>query len=235
MTVPALALVRRAEQTATQALLGDTIQLNDEAWRAPSALPGWSRAHLGTHIARNADALYRVVTGVLTGEPQFMYPSPKARDDAIELGAARTGLEIQQDLDETADRLEHALNQLTDERWEEPVALKAELKLPRAQGLLLHRLNEVTIHHIDLNLGVTFDDLDPTVAGWLLDHNLWRISTRYPDLSLRLRDDTETDRTIGSSPQATVAGSRTRLLGWLLGRLEPTAVTGATGITLPSL
>ena len=47
---------------ATQSLLRDTIDLDEEQWHAPSLLPGWSRAHVATHIARNADALRRVLS-----------------------------------------------------------------------------------------------------------------------------------------------------------------------------
>ena len=50
---------------ATQSLLRDTIDLDEEQWHAPSLLPGWSRAHVATHIARNADALRRVLSATL--------------------------------------------------------------------------------------------------------------------------------------------------------------------------
>ena len=41
--------------TTTARLLGDTIALSDDEWRAPSRLPGWSRAHVASHVARQAD------------------------------------------------------------------------------------------------------------------------------------------------------------------------------------
>ena len=38
-------------------------------WRAPSRLPGWSRGHVATHLARQADALRRLADGAHAGEP----------------------------------------------------------------------------------------------------------------------------------------------------------------------
>ena len=37
-----------------------------EAFRAPSALPGWTRAHVLTHLARNADAMVNLLTWART-------------------------------------------------------------------------------------------------------------------------------------------------------------------------
>jgi len=45
----------------------------------PSALPGWTRGHLLTHLARNADALVNLLTWARTGIPTPMYASPDQR------------------------------------------------------------------------------------------------------------------------------------------------------------
>ena len=42
--------------TAPRTCAGCMARMGDDAFAAPSALPGWSRAHVLTHIARNADA-----------------------------------------------------------------------------------------------------------------------------------------------------------------------------------
>lgn len=235
MTNPTFAAARQAVHEATHALLGDTIQLADADWRAPCALPGWTRAHLGTHLARNAEGLVRVLIGLHTDTPVYQYDSSAARAAAIAEGASRAGVAIQQDLDETADRLTHAMDEVSPDQWTAPLALSETLVLPQADLVVLHRLNEVVIHHIDLNVGVAFADLDPVIAGWLLDRNLWRITTRHPELNLVVIDETGTTRAIGSAPRDPVSGSRQNLLGWLLGRLDPTVVSGPTELTLPSL
>ena len=56
-----LAAVRALVTASTQQLLGDTIGVDDEAWRSPSRLPGWGRGHVATHLARQADGLGRLV------------------------------------------------------------------------------------------------------------------------------------------------------------------------------
>src|SRR5512132_902945 len=94
-----LETVRGLVSTATQRLLGDTILVADEQWRAPSRLPDWTRGHVATHIARHADGLYRLTEWALTGERRDMYPSPEHRASEIEAGAGRSGLELQIDLD----------------------------------------------------------------------------------------------------------------------------------------
>ena len=98
--------------TATQRLLGDTIAVSDEDWNAPSRLPEWSRGHVATHLARQADALSRLTEWARTGERQEMYASPEQRTAEIEEGAGRSGLELQIDLDTSAERLTEAFDAL---------------------------------------------------------------------------------------------------------------------------
>ena len=64
--------------TATQALLRHTLDLEGDDWRAPSLLPGWSRAHVASHISRNADALRRVIAAARDGGPGPLYPPSAA-------------------------------------------------------------------------------------------------------------------------------------------------------------
>ena len=74
-----LETLRGLVTTATQRLLGDTISVAEEQWRAPSRLPDLTRGHVATHIARHADALVRLAQWARTGERQDMYPSPEHR------------------------------------------------------------------------------------------------------------------------------------------------------------
>ena len=55
----------------------------------PSRLPGWSRGHILSHLARNADALVNLLTWARTGTEKRMYASPADRADGIEAGAHR--------------------------------------------------------------------------------------------------------------------------------------------------
>ena len=67
--VEQLETVRSLVAQATQRLLGDTITVRDEHWRSPSRLPDWTRGHVATHLARNADAIRRLVEWARTGPP----------------------------------------------------------------------------------------------------------------------------------------------------------------------
>ena len=58
---------------STDRLLATVDGLDDAALRQPSRLPGWTRAHVLTHIARNADGLVNLVTWARTGEETPMY------------------------------------------------------------------------------------------------------------------------------------------------------------------
>ena len=71
----------------TLALLSTTATLDDASITAPSLCEGWTRAHVVTHIARNADAICNLVHWATTGEPTPMYASPESRDADIAEGA----------------------------------------------------------------------------------------------------------------------------------------------------
>jgi len=59
----------------TARLLAVVDELGDEDLRGPSTLPGWSRAHVIGHLARNAEALVRLATwaqGILSSPPSAL-------------------------------------------------------------------------------------------------------------------------------------------------------------------
>src|SRR3954451_11927657 len=64
---PTVTEVRELLAAANRRLLGDTIAVDHADWRAPSGLPGWTRAHVATHLARHADAITRLADWAATG------------------------------------------------------------------------------------------------------------------------------------------------------------------------
>ncbi|BBC38326.1 hypothetical protein SGFS_096200 [Streptomyces graminofaciens] len=63
-----------------QARLQEAVDaLPPHAVAEPSALPGWTRGHLLTHLARNADALVNLLTWARTGVRTPMYTTPDQR------------------------------------------------------------------------------------------------------------------------------------------------------------
>src|SRR3954464_6284017 len=163
---------------ATQRLLGDTISVSDEDWRGPSRLPGWSRGHVATHIARQADGLVRLTEWARSGTRTDMYGSPGQREDEIEAGALRAGLGLQVDLDTSAQQLEEAFAAVHEAgAWDALVELRGGLQVP-ARLLPLARLLEVTLHHVDLDLGYGVPDIDSPTADWLLEWCGFRLPRR---------------------------------------------------------
>ena len=80
---------------ATARYLEALTDLTDEDVRAPSLLPGWTRGHVITHLARNADALANLLHGAADGRgPGRCTPSQEQRDADIEAGAGRSAAEL---------------------------------------------------------------------------------------------------------------------------------------------
>ena len=229
MIVPdaSLAEVRRLKMAATKRLLGDTIAISDIDWLGPTLLPGWTRAHIATHLARNADVLRRYLTR-LAARPEL------ERDDMVqdlEAGSRRTPLELQIDLDTSSGLLNDAFDQLTAEKWATP--LRGSLDGLTAADLPLMRLNEVVLHHVDLDCGFVFGDIDPKAATWLLAWNLYRRVDLVAGPGIALLTSGGGILRVGSGPGVTeVSGSDANLLGWLTGRLPRTAVTGAEHVSI---
>ncbi len=67
----------------TEHLLGAVAALDPGTLMSPSRLPGWTRAHLIGHVARNAEALVRLVSWARTGIENPMYESTDQRSAEI--------------------------------------------------------------------------------------------------------------------------------------------------------
>lgn len=221
--------LHRWKPEATQRLLGHTIGISDEDWHRPSPLPGWTRAHLATHLARNADQLRLVAEAVSGGQPQPVSQSAEERLADLERGADRTGLQLQIDLDTTAGALQQCIERISD--WTLPVRLHQKT-WPLAV-LPLARLHEVCIHHLDLDCGLSPDVVGPAPAAWLLR---WVVDLLADaDLpAIRIESDSLVAELGGGGERLTVSGSDARLWAWLSGRQPASSVSGADGLQ-PSL
>jgi len=225
---------RAVLETASRRLLGATISISDQEWREPSLLPDWTRAHVASHLCRHADAFGRLAAGARTGTAAELYPND--RDVEIAEGADRDGLALQTDLDTSTGRLDGEFEQLAAAgRWQQPVQLRRGIRVPAAL-LPMGRLFEVAVHHVDLDIGYGFDDLDQRSAGLCL---LWaairqQSRTDYPALRLVTADGTAID--IGAAETTDpvrIAGPAPRLLGWLTGRIDQSGLDGPS-TDLPS-
>jgi maleylpyruvate isomerase len=205
---------------SSNALQHSLESLTDGQCREPSLLPGWSRGHVLTHLARNADALGNLVHWARTGEETPMYQSREARAAAIEEGAGRSADELRRDLEEAGARLVEDLRTLTDEQWQRPIRwgrLDHDADASRVPAL---RRTEVEVHHVDL-------DLDYTVAHWPEDFVEDLLAEAAAEFSMRdgvqgfvlVGNDDEGSWTVGAGGQE-ITGPPPALLAWLLGRTD---------------
>src|SRR3954452_14899995 len=78
---------------------------------APSRCEGWTRGHVLTHVARNADGIADTLAGALRNEILERYPPGwAARNAAIDAGAGRPFTELVADVRDSADRLDEVLS-----------------------------------------------------------------------------------------------------------------------------
>lgn len=229
-----LETLRGLVTTATQRLLGDTIAVGDEDWRAPSRLPGWSRGHVAAHIARQADGLVRLTEWARSGQRQDMYASAEQREADIESGSGRSGLELQIDLDTSAGRLDEAFDTLDESAWEAVVQLRGGTQVP-TRLLPLTRLLEVVIHHVDLDVGYEISAVEASTAEWLLEWCAFRLRDRDEFPRLDLTSDSGFTISLGSAgAPIAISGTSANLLGWLMTRVDGSAVRGDDGLQLPA-
>lgn len=137
---------------ATQRLLDAARIIPEAELRAPSLLPGWTRADVLAHLARSADAMRNLLIGARTGQDRPAYASAEAREADIERGAGMTARDLVADLADSAMAFRTIAKQLPDEAWRVQVRVLDSAPFPAAE-LLTRRLVEVELHHCDLDAG----------------------------------------------------------------------------------
>jgi maleylpyruvate isomerase len=137
---------------ATDRLLHTVGSMAELDIRAPSLLPGWTRAHVLSHVARNGEALANLLRGARTGVPATAYASQEARDAAIEEGARRPLKLLLPELIDSAGLFRREAFAVPEDAWLTPVRLRSGAEFPAAE-VPLRRLVEVELHHADLGVG----------------------------------------------------------------------------------
>lgn len=229
---PSFAELRQYKLSATQLLLGHTIAITDDQWQQPSRLPGWTRAHVASHLARNADAMRRLVRSLLLHGPAQLYPPELDRMEQIEEGSHRSALDLQIDMDTSAGLLHESFNQLEESGDDRPLRLSDTVEIG-AQLLPLARLGEVVVHHVDLDCGYDMYDIDGDIATLLLQWTVLTAAGSWPHQAVSMTASSGFTGTLGEGEPTEVTGTDQALLGWLVGRLPADTVIGAQGLELP--
>ena len=219
-------------EAATSRLLATAKTLSDAEVLAPSGLPGWSRGHVLTHIARNADSLVNLLTSATTGVEHPQYPSREARDLGIAAGAARPAAEQLTDIEASHRRFMDAAAAVPVRCWQHEVRWMSGESRP-ASKVLDARLREVAIHHVDLDAGYSASDWSSQFALRILVSVLPAFEVRgiEPLTLVPTVVDVRIDLAGGSAVE--VRGAASALAMWVLGRDDGSALE-VTGGLLPT-
>jgi maleylpyruvate isomerase len=231
----ALPLARLGE--STDRLLATADALTDAQAVAPSRLPGWTRGHVLTHLARNADGFGNLLTWAATGDETPMYPSEEARARGVEEGAGRSAAAIAADVRVSAAALAAAAQHLPPWAWDALVARRG-VTFP-ARKILSRRLAELEIHHVDLDAGYRPADWPASFVAASLARVAGDLAGRADAPAFLARPDgldavypigpagpgpastgpASTGRgSVDQASQVTVSGPPAVLLAWLIGR-----------------
>jgi maleylpyruvate isomerase len=229
MTVDPLALMTEVDR-ATERLLRTASQLDDAAVAAPSKLPGWTRGHVLTHVARNADAYTNLLTWARTGVETPGYASPTARAEGIAAGAARPADEQLADIRTAHGRFADAAAAMPAEAW---AFVLPSTGLPAA-AVPWARLREVEVHHVDLGAARTPADWSDAFALRLLREIIAGTGEDAPPMILRPYG-IDHPLTVGTSANPPVIGGPTKsIAAGRAGRGDGTDLTVSPDGELPT-
>jgi maleylpyruvate isomerase len=219
-------------------LRGMMTRMADDAFAAPSALPDWTRAHVLTHLARNADAMANLLEWARTGVRTPAYVSREQRDADIAKGAERAPAEIRADVLASSDRLAAVVRAMPERAWSATVQSTRGEPIP-ASDVPWWRAREVWIHTVDLDAGASFADLPRPMLHELLTDVTANFEARpdFPPLVLVPNDEPRT-WTVGDSAAdgaTEVRGPIAELAAWLLGRSKGRNLRTGQGTRPPKL
>lgn len=239
--------VRELEWVAdgTRRLLANLVALSDADLDAPTALPGWGRREVLSHIANNADALRNLLHWARTGEERRMYASPRQRDADIVAVAALPAGELREKVVGTAAALAADLDGLPERAWSAMI-ITAQGLSRKASEIPWMRCREVYVHTVDLGAGTVFADLPVPFLAALVDDIADRRShlANGPALALTAIETGGRWTVAGDGPQVPVEAPLATLAGWLAGRpvtgladtgLADTVLTDTEGAPVPEL
>ncbi len=196
--------------------------LTDDELRADSALPEWSRAHVAAHVARNAEAISRLLSWARTGEEKSMYPDVESRNRDIETSVRQSPDALRGDVRATSAQVDADVVALPAAAWTARVRTFHGREVP-ASATLWMRAREVWLHLVDLDAGVSVESWPGELVDTLLDEVTATMSAGdNPPRWLLEATDRERTWQIGGAAGQTIeqeiSGKAADLLAWLTGR-----------------
>jgi maleylpyruvate isomerase len=225
-------------RSATAGLLGAIAGLSDDDVRAPSPLPGWTRGHVLTHLARNAEGGTRLLQWARTGVPGYEYESLAARAAAIEQGAGRPAAALVTDVRSSADGFSAAADGMPAQAWQRTVRWTTGHEADAAL-IVPMRLGEVLIHHVDLDIGYRPQHWPAVFVSDYLDRAVTALRghAEWPEAVRMEATDTGRVHEAGdvTSAYSVIAGPEYALLAWLLGRSDGSELAREGNRRLPEV
>lgn len=181
--------------TAHQSLLTLVDRIEPESVREPSLLPNWSRAHVLSHLARNAEGLRRFFDAAEDGLVGEQYPGGRIkRDSDIDDGARRDFSVIVSEVRASIWSLEGAWARTSAEVWASKGRLLTGAEVTLEESVF-RRWREVVVHTSDLGYDYTWAEWPMDYVRFELERQLmaWRASQPMgikdlPDQVRRLPD-----------------------------------------------
>jgi maleylpyruvate isomerase len=222
-----------AARQMTARLIAVVEGLDDVAMKRPSLLPGWTRGHVVSHLARNADGLVNLLLWARTGVEHPMYASRADRDADIEEGSRRMAAVLREGLVAAADRFEAEVARTSVDAWTAQVTLSSGRQISACTVPWL-RWQEVSVHLVDLDVGVGFGDLpdghEERLLEWVMDEFAEREDVPAIRLRVDLADGRQRDWELAGnmlgSDSPDIGGPATTVLAWLTGRGDGSGLAG---------
>ncbi|QAY62213.1 maleylpyruvate isomerase family mycothiol-dependent enzyme [Xylanimonas allomyrinae] len=211
--------------------------LTDDELYEPSLLPGWTRAHVISHVGYNARALTRLVSWARTGVETPMYRSAEQRGREIERGSTLPARALRFLFAHAEVHLNVEWRDVAEGQWENQVVTIQGRTVPVRETAWM-RTREVWVHAMDLDTdAASYRDVPPDLLDALLADVLraWDRRGEQVDLVLALTDRT-TPVTVGTAALApTVTGTTADVVRWLTGRGARRLTAGGPGAPLPTI
>lgn len=177
MTEGSLSLGRAIDllADADRALEATMARMTEQDLRGPTLCEGWTRAHVLAHLARNADALQHLVQWAASGREKPAYASPDQRNREIEESATQSLPRLRADVISASNAFRNRVEALRGRTDLSPVTFGSGVTLP-GDRVPWARLREVTVHHVDLDLGFDYSDVPSEVVRAGLVEAVGRLS-----------------------------------------------------------
>lgn len=164
-----------------------------------------------------------------------MYSSTEQRNNDIAAGALIPGADLVAGFEESADALASDWAALTDDQWQAPVRTAQGRTVPASETPWM-RTREVMVHAVDLDAGVTFDDLPADFCAALItDIVVKRSAGGHPAMTVAPSDHDQQWQVAGQGDPVVVIGPLAQVTAWLAGRphRDVTTADGGPAPVLP--